>query len=135
MYIVRFDMRAPAIGATPSELYAAAPDMCAWAEGHGCLGAVLCEHHGSDDGYLPAPIILGAAVAARTKRLAVSLILILAFYDPVRLAEDMAVSTSAPEAASMKSSIYCADYWRVRSISRAGTSTSHRARTPQAGRC
>jgi alkanesulfonate monooxygenase SsuD/methylene tetrahydromethanopterin reductase-like flavin-dependent oxidoreductase (luciferase family) len=36
-------------------------------------------------------MILASAVAARTERLALSLILILPFYDPVRLAEDMAV--------------------------------------------
>jgi alkanesulfonate monooxygenase SsuD/methylene tetrahydromethanopterin reductase-like flavin-dependent oxidoreductase (luciferase family) len=65
--------------------------MCAWAEDHGGLAAVLCEHHGSEDGYLPAPLMLASAIASRTRRLALSLILILPFYDPVRLAEDMAV--------------------------------------------
>ena len=91
MYTMRFDMRAPDIGASPVELYGTALDMCAWAEDHGCLAAVLCEHHGADDGYLPSPMILASAVAARTERLALSLILILPFYEPVRLAEDMAV--------------------------------------------
>jgi alkanesulfonate monooxygenase SsuD/methylene tetrahydromethanopterin reductase-like flavin-dependent oxidoreductase (luciferase family) len=65
--------------------------MCAWAEGHGCLAAVVCEHHGAEDGYVPSPMILASAMAARTERLALSLILILPFYEPVRLAEDMAV--------------------------------------------
>jgi alkanesulfonate monooxygenase SsuD/methylene tetrahydromethanopterin reductase-like flavin-dependent oxidoreductase (luciferase family) len=88
---MRFDMRAPAFGAPPVELYAAVPEMCAWGENHGALAAVLCEHHGSDDGYLPAPLLLASAVAARTERLTLSLILLLLFYDPVRLAEDMAV--------------------------------------------
>ncbi len=36
-------------------------------------------------------MILAPAIAARTKRLAMNLILILPFYEPVRLAEDMAV--------------------------------------------
>jgi len=36
-------------------------------------------------------MILASAMAARTERLALSLILILPFYEPVRLAEDMAV--------------------------------------------
>ena len=89
--MLRFDMRAPDIGAPPTELYAAATEMCAWAEGHGCLAAVVCEHHGAEDGYLPLPMILASAMAARTERLALSLILILPFYEPVRLAEDMAV--------------------------------------------
>jgi alkanesulfonate monooxygenase SsuD/methylene tetrahydromethanopterin reductase-like flavin-dependent oxidoreductase (luciferase family) len=91
MYSMRFDMRAPDFGAAPTELYEAAVDMCAWAETRGCLAAVLCEHHGSADGYLPTPLILGSAIAARTKQLMMTLIVILPFYDPVRLAEEIAV--------------------------------------------
>ena len=90
MYSIRFDMRAPAFGAATTDLYAAAIDMCAWAEQRGCLAAVLCEHHGSDDGYLPAPLILASAIAARTERLAL-MVVILPFHDPVRLAESIAV--------------------------------------------
>jgi alkanesulfonate monooxygenase SsuD/methylene tetrahydromethanopterin reductase-like flavin-dependent oxidoreductase (luciferase family) len=53
---------------------------------------VLCEHHGSDDGYLPSPLILAAAIAGRTKRLSITIAaLLLPFYDTVKLAEDMAV--------------------------------------------
>src|ERR1700758_282472 len=84
-------MRAPSWGAPSAAVYAAVPEMCAWAEEHGGLAAVFCEHHGSEDGYLPSPFLLAAAVAARTQRLALSLILIFPFYEPVRLAEDMAV--------------------------------------------
>lgn len=91
MFSLRFDMRAPAFGADPTALYAAAPEMCAWAENHGGVAAVVCEHHGSEDGYLPSPMLLASAIAARTERLALSLILILPFYDPVRLAEEIAV--------------------------------------------
>ena len=91
MFTLRFDMRAPAWGAPPAALYAAAPEMCAWAEDHGGIAAVLCEHHGSEDGYLPSPLMLAPAIAARTRRLALTLILVLPFYEPVRLAEDMAV--------------------------------------------
>jgi alkanesulfonate monooxygenase SsuD/methylene tetrahydromethanopterin reductase-like flavin-dependent oxidoreductase (luciferase family) len=84
-------MRAPAWGAGTAALYSAVPEMCAWAEDNGALAAVLCEHHGSEDGYLPSPLILAPAIAARTQRLPMNLILILPFYEPVRLAEDMAV--------------------------------------------
>jgi alkanesulfonate monooxygenase SsuD/methylene tetrahydromethanopterin reductase-like flavin-dependent oxidoreductase (luciferase family) len=91
LYSIRFDMRAPAFGAARTDLYSAAIDMCAWAEQHGCLAAVLCEHHGSDDGYLPSPLVLASAIAARTERLMLSVVVILPFYDPVRLAEDIAV--------------------------------------------
>src|SRR5271154_5998799 len=91
MYSMRFDMRAPDFGASPVELYEAAVDMCEWAETRGCLAAVICEHHSSPDGYLPTPLILGSAVAARTKQLMMTLVVILPFYDPVRLAEEITV--------------------------------------------
>jgi alkanesulfonate monooxygenase SsuD/methylene tetrahydromethanopterin reductase-like flavin-dependent oxidoreductase (luciferase family) len=91
VFTLRFDMRAPSWGGAPTALYGAVPEMCAWAEDHGGIAGVFCEHHGSEDGYLPSPFLLASAVAARTRRLALSLILILPFYEPVRLAEDMAV--------------------------------------------
>ena len=91
MFTLRFDMRAPSWGAPRAALYGAVPEMCAWAEEHGGLAAVLTEHHGSEDGYLPSPFLLASAVAARTQRLALSLTLILPFYDPIRPAEDMAI--------------------------------------------
>ncbi|KUI19560.1 luciferase [Mycobacterium sp. GA-1285] len=91
MFTIRFDMRAPSFGAATTDLYAAAIDMSAWAERHGCVAAVLCEHHGSSDGYLPAPMMLASAIAARTERLMLNAVVILPFYDPVRLAEDIAV--------------------------------------------
>ena len=91
MFTLRFDMRTPAFGAPAPDLYAAAIDMSAWAERHGGVAAVLCEHHGAEDGYLPAPLLLASAIAARTERLALSLVVIVAFHDPVRLAEDMAI--------------------------------------------
>jgi alkanesulfonate monooxygenase SsuD/methylene tetrahydromethanopterin reductase-like flavin-dependent oxidoreductase (luciferase family) len=91
LYSIRFDMRAPAFGAPTTDLYEAAIGMSALAEQTGCLAVQLCEHHGSADGYLPAPIILGSAIAARTERLMLNLVVILPFYDPVRLAEDIAV--------------------------------------------
>lgn len=90
-FTLRFDMRAPSIGAPPTELYSAASEMSAWAETRGCIAAVLCEHHCADDGYLPSPLLLGAAIAARTKQLMLNLVILLPFYDPARLAEDMAV--------------------------------------------
>ena len=91
MFTLRFDMRAPSIGAPPSDLYAAASEMSAWAETRGCVAAVLCEHHCADDGYLPSPLLLGSAIAARTEQLMLNLVIILPFYDVARLAEDMSV--------------------------------------------
>jgi alkanesulfonate monooxygenase SsuD/methylene tetrahydromethanopterin reductase-like flavin-dependent oxidoreductase (luciferase family) len=91
MFTIRFDMRAPAIGAPAPELYKAATEMSAWAESRGCIAAVLCEHHGAKDGYLPSPLLLASAIAACTETLLLNLVVILPFYDPVRLAEDMSV--------------------------------------------
>ncbi len=92
MFTLRFDMRAPVFGAPIGELYAAAVEMCAWAEDRGALVAVLSEHHGTEDRHLPSPMILASAVVARTTRLPILLAaLVLPFYDPVRLAEDMSV--------------------------------------------
>lgn len=92
MFTLRFDMRAPASGAPRGELYAAAVDMCAWAETRGAIAAVLSEHHGTDDGHLPSPLLLAAAIAARTETLTIMLAaVILPFWDPVRLAEDISV--------------------------------------------
>jgi alkanesulfonate monooxygenase SsuD/methylene tetrahydromethanopterin reductase-like flavin-dependent oxidoreductase (luciferase family) len=91
MFTLRFDMRAPSIGAPPTELYAAASEMSAWAETRGCIAAVLCEHHCADDGYLPSPLLLGAAIAARTEQLMLNLVILLPLYDVARLAEDISV--------------------------------------------
>ncbi|MCV7279663.1 LLM class flavin-dependent oxidoreductase [Mycolicibacterium flavescens] len=90
MFTLRFDMRAPAGNTTG--LYAAAIEMCAWAETRGAVAAVLSEHHATDDRHLPAPLILASAIAARTRQLAIMLAAVpITFWDPVRLAEEMSV--------------------------------------------
>ncbi|ORB64040.1 LLM class flavin-dependent oxidoreductase [Mycolicibacterium tusciae] len=91
MFTLRFDMRAPSLGAPATKLYAAASEMSEWAETRGCVAAVLCEHHCADDGYLPSPLLLGSAIAARTEQLMLNLVIILPFYDVARLAEDISV--------------------------------------------
>jgi alkanesulfonate monooxygenase SsuD/methylene tetrahydromethanopterin reductase-like flavin-dependent oxidoreductase (luciferase family) len=92
MFTLRFDMRAPTWAGPAADLYAAAIDMCAWAETRGAALAVLSEHHGADDGHLPAPLTLAAAIAARTRSLAILLAAVsIPLWDPVRLAEEMSV--------------------------------------------
>lgn len=92
MFTMRFDLRAPTSGAPAPELYAAALDMAAWAETRGALAAIVCEHHAMDDGYLPSPLIMASALAARTTTLPIMVAAaILPLYDPIRLAEDMVV--------------------------------------------
>jgi alkanesulfonate monooxygenase SsuD/methylene tetrahydromethanopterin reductase-like flavin-dependent oxidoreductase (luciferase family) len=92
MFTLRFDMRAPTWAGPAADLYAAAIDMCAWAETRGAILAVLSEHHGADDGHLPAPLMLASAIAARTRSLAILLAAVtIPLWDPVRLAEEMSV--------------------------------------------
>lgn len=92
MFTMRFDMRAPDFGAPRAELYAAAIEMTAWGEGQGCLSVQVCEHHRSEDGYLPAPLVLATAMAARTTTLPIQVAaLILPLHDPIEMAEQMAV--------------------------------------------
>ena len=93
VFTMRFAMRAATDDPTArADLYAAAVDMAAWGENHGGLAAILSQHHASDDGYLPSPIPLAAAMAARTTRIPITVAaLLLALYEPVKLAEDLAV--------------------------------------------
>lgn len=92
MLILRFDFRrGPASSATMAELYAASLEMLEWGEDHGAT-AIFSEHHSSSDGYLPSPIVMAAAAAARTSTLSINVAALLALmYDPVKLAEDMIV--------------------------------------------
>ena len=82
----------PTFGAPTGELYAAALEMASFAESRGAIAAVVCEHHTMADGYLPSPLVLATAMAARTTTLPImTAALILPLYDPIRLAEDMVV--------------------------------------------
>jgi alkanesulfonate monooxygenase SsuD/methylene tetrahydromethanopterin reductase-like flavin-dependent oxidoreductase (luciferase family) len=91
--VMRFDLRAPPrFGARHPELYDAALELAAFADEKGFDAISLSEHHGVDDGFLPSPLILAAALASRTRRVRISIAALLApLYDPVKLAEDLAV--------------------------------------------
>lgn len=91
MFLMRFDLRAPGKTAEQrADLYQAAIEMAAWAEDKGAASIVVSEHHASEDGYLPSPYILAAAIASATKSIPISVAAaILPLYDPVRLAEDI----------------------------------------------
>jgi alkanesulfonate monooxygenase SsuD/methylene tetrahydromethanopterin reductase-like flavin-dependent oxidoreductase (luciferase family) len=89
---LRYDLRSFPGGAPLPALYRAALDQCAWADEHGFSLVNLSEHHGSEDGYCPSPLVLASAVAARTERVRIQIAaLILPLHDPVRIAEDAAV--------------------------------------------
>jgi alkanesulfonate monooxygenase SsuD/methylene tetrahydromethanopterin reductase-like flavin-dependent oxidoreductase (luciferase family) len=88
---LRFDFRNPAFARTAAvDRYGAALDMAEWADRLGCLTINVSEHHGSPDGYLPSPIPMVAALAARTTRVRFLIAALIApFHEPLRLAEDM----------------------------------------------
>lgn len=90
---ITYDMRAPEFGARRKNLYAAALDQVAWADELGFDVVGLGEHHGSEDGYNPSPLILAAAMAARTRRIMLRTSVLLApLYDLSKLAEDAAIT-------------------------------------------
>lgn len=67
-------------------------DAAVVAEESGFDGVFLPEHHMMPDGYLPAPLVGCAALAARTRRVDVgTTVFLLPFYNPVQVAEQAAM--------------------------------------------
>ena len=92
MFTLRFDMRLRDGAASAAPLYGAALEMAAWGERNGAAIAMVSEHHAASDGYLPAPLVLASAMAARTSRLPIQVAaLLVPLHDPIALAEQMAV--------------------------------------------
>lgn len=92
-FVTRYDFRAPgeALG-RQHEMFARCLDQVEYLEQHGQDAVVLSEHHATEDGYLPSPLVVASAVAARTRTLSISVAALLAnLYHPLRLAEDIAV--------------------------------------------
>ncbi|HEX8055794.1 MAG TPA: LLM class flavin-dependent oxidoreductase [Novosphingobium sp.] len=88
-----FDMRNPKAWFRPwPDLYAETLEFIEHIESLSFEGVWLAEHHGIDDGYMPSPIVFGAGIATRTKKVRISQgVGLLPHYHPVRLAEDLAV--------------------------------------------
>jgi alkanesulfonate monooxygenase SsuD/methylene tetrahydromethanopterin reductase-like flavin-dependent oxidoreductase (luciferase family) len=91
--VIRLDLRSPAFSpARTEDLYAAALDIAAWADTRGFDSITVSEHHGVEDGFLPAPIPMMGALAGRTRKLRIgAAALLVPLYEPVKLAEDLAV--------------------------------------------
>ncbi|MFL6159344.1 MAG: LLM class flavin-dependent oxidoreductase [Marmoricola sp.] len=91
--IARYDFRAPGEAlARQNEMFGRCLEQVGYLEQHGVNAIVLSEHHATQDGYLPSPLLVAAAVAARTRTISISVAALLAnLYDPLRLAEDIAV--------------------------------------------
>jgi probable F420-dependent oxidoreductase len=73
-------------------LYEAALEQVVAAEAQGYEWVNITEHHVAADGYLPAMLVLLAAMAVRTTRIRLSTgMLILTLHNPIRIAEEAAV--------------------------------------------
>jgi alkanesulfonate monooxygenase SsuD/methylene tetrahydromethanopterin reductase-like flavin-dependent oxidoreductase (luciferase family) len=92
VFVIRYDLRIPPGGAlTHAEQYGAALEMARFGDTHGFVAVAVSEHHGTDDGFMPSPLTLAAAVLGATKNLAVGVnALLLPLHDPVRIAEEIA---------------------------------------------
>jgi probable F420-dependent oxidoreductase len=84
------DFRNPRRWEQPSHrLWRELIEMVAWAETIGWDDVLLSEHHFTDDGYPPSPIVLASAIAMRTTTMRIGqFVALLPLYHPVRLAED-----------------------------------------------
>ena len=93
MVLLRYELRVPADATDDrGERYRTCLEQCAWGDKLGLDSVVLSEHHGAPDGYMPAPLIMAAAIAGGTKKIAINIsALLLPLHDPVRLAEQLAV--------------------------------------------
>ena len=87
-----YDFRNPAPWTVPFEqMYADSLDQIAEAEVLGFDSVWLTEHHFCADGYTPSPLVIAAAIGARTKRMRIGTnLMILPLHNPVRIAEDAA---------------------------------------------
>lgn len=90
---MRHDFRAPIDGScTQADIYTAAMEQFRWADEHDFDFGVISEHHGFDDGWMPAPMTAAAAVVGATKRLPILIsAVILPLHDPIRIAEQLVV--------------------------------------------
>ncbi|MCB1614930.1 MAG: LLM class flavin-dependent oxidoreductase [Pseudomonadales bacterium] len=78
--------------AAEARRYQAALDMCEFVEEQGFSIINFEEHHCAANGWLPSPLIMAGMALARTRKVNVSVTaLLVTLYDPVRLAEDIAV--------------------------------------------
>ncbi|MHA3020612.1 LLM class flavin-dependent oxidoreductase [Mycobacterium sp. BMJ-28] len=87
-----FELRSTADATPHRDQYPAMLDIAEWADERGFAYVNFGEHHVSESGYLPSPLVTCAAVAGRTTQIRMRPnVLLTPFYNPIRLAEDAAV--------------------------------------------
>jgi alkanesulfonate monooxygenase SsuD/methylene tetrahydromethanopterin reductase-like flavin-dependent oxidoreductase (luciferase family) len=88
-----FDLRNPPRWRRPGpDVYRWALDRAADADARGLDSIWLSEHHRFADGYLPQPLTMAAAIAARTERVRIGIAVVVAgLHHPAELAEQAAV--------------------------------------------
>jgi alkanesulfonate monooxygenase SsuD/methylene tetrahydromethanopterin reductase-like flavin-dependent oxidoreductase (luciferase family) len=82
----------PGAGVSFPEMYARVLQQIELVDQLGFDHVWITEHHFVDDGYMPSPLVMSGAIAARTARVSIGQdVMLLPFTHPVRLAEDLAV--------------------------------------------
>ncbi|HYI45379.1 MAG TPA: LLM class flavin-dependent oxidoreductase, partial [Actinomycetota bacterium] len=124
---LRYDLRsAPFAETKHPELYGTCLEQAAWGDQNGLDLITLSEHHGVEDGYLPSPFTMAAAVAARTNRIAITIAAALfTVHDPIRLAEQIAVADLVSEG---RLSIVAGAGYAARDLEMAGVEPKERGR-------
>ena len=92
--LVKYECRVPpeTTDLSMADMYDLALEQIAWIDAQGIPVTInFCEHHGSDDGYLPSPVIMAAAAARITQNVRLQANVLVPFSDPLRVAEDVAV--------------------------------------------
>lgn len=76
---------------TEARRYQAAIEMAGFAEECGFASVSVEEHHCAENGWLPSPLVLAGMLVGRTQRIGINAILLIPLYDPIRLAEEIAI--------------------------------------------
>ena len=94
MILLRYDLRIPPFveDLSHARQYAEMLEMCRYADENGFAGVVLSEHHGSEDGFMSAPLVVAAGVLGATRNLICSVsAILLPLRDPHQGAADLSL--------------------------------------------
>ena len=87
-----------------ADRYSCALELAEIADRGGFAVVNVEEHHDAAIGWLPSPLLMAAMIIARTQRVTVrACALLVNLYDPVRLAEDIAILDVASRASRRRS--------------------------------